>query len=154
MLDLLPCPFCGSAVDLLGEPEFTTMIFCRPRTAGGFYLVCSGEKCYVELGRTGEQEDLDMVFGAYKTEDEAVAAWNAQCTRPGNVSKDFLREQSRKLPEGYSIKIEMEGGSVTEMLYRNNSAANCFPGDTFTEEIKAMVEWAIEDDADRKDRNR
>lgn len=71
--ELKPCPFCGGTVEMSGEPEFKTMIYCRDRRAGGFFIEC---ECGCQLGYQGSQDDLDLEFGKFSSAEEAATAWN------------------------------------------------------------------------------
>jgi hypothetical protein len=85
--ELKPCPFCGGPAVLFGEAKFRTMIYCCERDAGGFHVGCSD--CGTLLGYRGEQEDLDITFGKYGTEAEAIAAWNTRA--PSDALKGAVR---------------------------------------------------------------
>lgn len=76
--ELLPCPFCGGHVKILGEEVFQTKIYGRDRRAGGFYFQCQTKGCECTLGYAGCQEDLDLEFGAFDTGEIAVRAWNTR----------------------------------------------------------------------------
>lgn len=60
--DPLPCPFCGRDARIGGEDNY------------GFYVACVDVGCYCAVGE-GYDRDA-MPSHAFRTEAEAVSAWN------------------------------------------------------------------------------
>ena len=64
LVALLPCPFCGSPGSIGGYTN----------DSHGFYATCSSVECYVSVGESYDRDAMpDHMF---RTEEEAVAAWN------------------------------------------------------------------------------
>ena len=60
---LLPCPFCGSAGQILKSSQY-----------GNFAVQCEGATCYVAIGYGLDRDGDEDHF--FNTMDEAVQAWN------------------------------------------------------------------------------
>lgn len=73
---MAPCPFCGSAGEMFGEPKFKANVFRHEESVGGFYIRCSGNDCHCSLGWEEGFPDPGYEVGEFDTEADALSAWN------------------------------------------------------------------------------
>lgn len=65
LYELLPCPFCGSAAQIIGNDFCASMCY---------YVTCTGPDCYCSVGE--EYDRCAMPDHVFVSEDLAASAWN------------------------------------------------------------------------------
>lgn len=73
MSELLPCPFCGGEANTLHRPH---VIDCR------YSVGCNDDECRGFIG----------LSWLYKTEAEAIAAWNSRAERTCEFAPDGMMD--------------------------------------------------------------
>lgn len=69
--ELLPCPFCGGNAEI-AEGMYTAW-------EGGYSIRC--RKCALTFGASGRLGEVYEWSSSFKTESEAIAAWNSRAER-------------------------------------------------------------------------
>ena len=74
---LKPCPFCGSAANVIESGE-------------RFYVACDSLDCFCAFGEIWDRDA--MADHQFATRDEAIAAWNTRASTPSPERGEDLRE--------------------------------------------------------------